>query len=345
MVPRQSERIGTVPRSTKRGEASAPGRVSWPGPAEAQIPGLRHGLLPVADGLRLHCKECGAGEPVLLIPGWPQNWYMWRFVMPMLAKAGRRVIAVDPRGFGDSNKPDAGYDVGTAAGDIHRLIAALALGEGRGVDIVSHDVGTWIAHAHAAEHPGDVRRLVVTDALIPGVSPEPPAGYPDRPRNARSWHFGFNGVEGLPETLIQGREREFLRWFFGPFKCTRSWCIKPAAFTEYLRVFSAPGAVRAGLNYYREAFGAAGMAESARRCRIRLAVPILALGGADAGGDGLLRTMGQFSADVTGVVYEGIPGTPCSGSSIRSWQPGRLPGMPIMIDCSPGRSAAWSERP
>lgn len=69
-----------------------------------------------------------------------------------------------------------------------------------------------------------------------GVFPEPPAGYPDRLRNARSWHFGFNHIEGLPETLIQGREREFLQWSFGPFKCTRTWCIEPAAFAEYLRV-------------------------------------------------------------------------------------------------------------
>ena len=296
----------TLTRSTKVGQISPPSRSPFHAMADAAIPNLCHGLVPVADGVRLHYVTCGTGEPVLLIPGWPQSWYAWRFVIPMLAEAGRCVVAVDPRGFGDSDKPEIGYDVGTAALDIHRLIERLGLSEGRGIDIVSHDVGTWIAHAHAAEYPSDIRRLVMTDALIPGVSPEPPAGYPDRLRNARTWHFGFNRIEGLPETLIQGRERAFLQWFFGPFKCTRTWSIEPAAFEEYLRVFSAPGAVRAGLNYYREAFSATGLARSAERRRIRLDMPILAAGGADADNDGLQRTLSPFASDITSVVYEGI---------------------------------------
>ena len=298
--------VATLSRSTKPGQASPPSRSPSLVPTDAAIPGLCHGVVPVADDVRLHYVTCGTGEPVLLIPGWPQSWYAWRFVIPMLVQAGRRVIAVDPRGFGDSDKPDTGYDVGTAALDIHRLIERLRLSDGKGIDIVSHDVGTWIAHAHAAEYPADVRRLVVTDALIPGVSPEPPAGYPDRLRNARTWHFGFNRIEGLAEALVHGREREFLQWFFGPFKCTRTWSIAPAAFEEYLRVFSAPGAVRAGMNYYREAFGSAGLARSADRCRVRLDMPILTVGGADADNDGLQRTMSRLADDVSGVVYEGI---------------------------------------
>jgi len=297
---------GMAPRSTLAGAASPP----YPAPRASRpaydIPGLPHGLVPVADGVRLHYVMAGEGEPVLLIPGWPQSWYAWRFMIPLLAAVGRRVYVVDPRGFGDSDKPDQGYDLGTAANDIHALIANLGLSERRGVDIVSHDVGTWIAHAHAATYPGDVRRLVVSDATIPGVSSPPPAGYPDRLRNARSWHFGFNRIEGLPEALIHGREREFLQWFFGSFKCTRTWTIDADAFEEYLRVFSFPGAVRAGLNYYREVFSAQGMAASAERCKRTLDMPILCLGGADADGDGLLRTMRQFGADVSGTVYQGV---------------------------------------
>jgi pimeloyl-ACP methyl ester carboxylesterase len=59
--------------------------------------------VPVADGVRLHYVVHGEGEPVLLLPGWPQSWYAWRFMIPLLAAAGRRVYAVDPRGFGDSD--------------------------------------------------------------------------------------------------------------------------------------------------------------------------------------------------------------------------------------------------
>jgi pimeloyl-ACP methyl ester carboxylesterase len=296
---------GTAP-STFAGALSPP----YPAPPTSRsahdIPGLLHGMVPVADGIRLHYVVAGEGDPVLLIPGWPQSWFAWRFMIPMLVAAGRRVYAIDPRGFGDSDKPDQGYDLETVAHDVHAFIAKLGLSEGHGIDIVSHDVGTWIAHSHAATYPGDVRRLVVSDATIPGVSPPPPAGYPDRLRNARSWHFGFNRIEGLPEVLIQGREREFLRWFFGSFKCTRTWTIDVDAFDEYLRVFCFPGAVRAGLMYYREVFSTQGMAAGAARCERSLRMPILALGGADADGDGLLRTMSQFSTDVSSTVYEGI---------------------------------------
>lgn len=294
------------PRTTFAGGKSTP----YPAPGASrprlEIPGLLHGLVQVADSVRLHYVSTGEGDPVVLIPGWPQSWYAWRFVIPMLAAAGRRVIAVDPRGFGDSDKPDSGYDLASTAHDIHVFIERLGLSEGKGIDIVSHDVGTWIAHAHAVDYPLDVRRLVVTDAHIPGVSPLPPAGYADRLRNARSWHFGFNRIDALPEMLIQGREREFLQWFFGPFKMTRTWTIDADAFEEYVRVFSYPGAVRAGLNYYREVFSTDGMQRSAARREQKLAMPILAVGGADGDSDGLLHTMSQFSENVTSVVYDGV---------------------------------------
>lgn len=270
------------------------------------IPGLEHGLVPVADGVRLHYVVAGEGEPVLLIPGWPQSWYAWRFVIPLLVNAGRRVYAVDPRGFGDSDMPVSGYDLGTGADDLHSFVHALDLVGQGGLDIVSHDVGSWIAHAHVATYPTDVRRLAITDATIPGVSPAPPADYPGEKRNERSWHFGFNRVEGLPEALIHGREREFLTWFFGPAKITRTWTIDADAFEEYLRVFSKPGAVRSGLNYYREVFSDAGRAASRERCKIELDLPILTVGGADADGDNLFRTMTQFASDVRNVVFEGI---------------------------------------
>jgi len=267
---------------------------------------LQHGLVPVADGVRLHYVEAGSGDPVLLIPGWPQSWYAWRLVIPLLAAHGRKVYAIDPRGFGDSDMPVTGYDLETVATDIHQFIEALGLRGEHGVDVVSHDVGSWIAHAHVAAYPQDVRRLVITDATIPGVSPLPPGDYPDQRQNERSWHFGFNRIEGLPEALIHGREREFLTWFFGPAKMTRQWTIDDDAFEEYLRVFSKPGAVRSGLNYYREVFSAAGREASRQRCKRRLTLPILTVGGADADGDNLFRTMTQFSDDVRNVVFEGI---------------------------------------
>ncbi len=197
----------------------------------------------LANGVRLHYVSAGEGEPVLLIPGWPQSWYAWRFVMKDLAAAGRRVVAVDPRGFGDSEKPARGYDLLTAADDIHAFIQAAGLARPGGIDVVSHDVGTWIAYSHASAYPHDVRRLVLSEASIPGTTP--PSGPPGDAANVKTWHFGFNRLDDLPEILVQGHERAYLTWLFAN-KSMRGWQFDSSAIDEYVRVFSAPGAARAG---------------------------------------------------------------------------------------------------
>jgi alpha/beta hydrolase fold len=105
----------------------------------------------IVNGVRLHYVTVGKGEPVLLLPGWPQSWYAWRFVMKELAASGREVFALDPRGFGDSEKPASGYDLATASDDVHAFIQAAGLARPGGIDIVSHDVGTWIDRLCACE--------------------------------------------------------------------------------------------------------------------------------------------------------------------------------------------------
>ena len=54
------------------------------------------------DGARFHYVTAGTGDPVLLIPGWPESWIAWRKVVPLLVRAGRRVVVLDPRGIGES---------------------------------------------------------------------------------------------------------------------------------------------------------------------------------------------------------------------------------------------------
>lgn len=264
---------------------------------------FRHGTA-VVRGVRLHFVEGGAGAPVLLLPGWPQSWYAWRQVMPLLAAAGRRVVALDPRGMGDSDRPAGGYDLATLAAEIHGLVEALALTADGPIDVVGHDVGAWIGHAHAADWPDDVRRLAVFDAALPGISPPPPPGIASPQANARTWHFGFNRLDDLPELLLEGKERAFLTWLFRS-KAVRPWTIAPADLDEYVRVNAAPGATRAALAYYRHALGPEGLAQSRARAQRRLAMPVLAVG-ADAGvGSILIETMRLVADDVTGAVFAG----------------------------------------
>src|SRR4029450_11930792 len=101
----------------------------------------------------------------------------------------RRVIALDPRGMGDSDRPASGYEMRTVAAELHDFVEALRLTANEPVDIVGHDLGTWIGYAYAAEWPGDVKRLAVFDAALPRIPPPPPAGLPSADADCETLHF------------------------------------------------------------------------------------------------------------------------------------------------------------
>ena len=255
----------------------------------------------VANGVRLHYVTVGKGEPALLMPGWPESWYAWRFVMRDLAASGRKAVAVDPRGFGDSEKPATGFDLKTASDDMHAFIQAAGLARAGGIDVVSHDLGAWIAYAHASAYPQDVRRLVLSEATMPGTTPA--GGVPSDEADVKTWHFAFNRLNDLPETLVQGHERPYLSWLFAN-KSIRNWKIDPAALDEYVRVFSAPGAARAGFDYYRQAFSAAGLAQAKERTAHKLAMPVFTLGGSGGLGQAMLKSVQPLAENASGTVLE-----------------------------------------
>ena len=155
------------------------------------------------EGLRIHCVVAGSGEPVLLVPGWPQTWYAWRHVMQALAAQGFMAIAVDPPGLGDSDRPEHGYDTGSIAQTLHQVMAQLGFSR---YHLVGHDVGMWIAYALACDHPDAVRTLAVTEAIIPGLAEAPPI-FVAPEENIFLWHFLFNQVRDLPELRSSGLAR------------------------------------------------------------------------------------------------------------------------------------------
>jgi pimeloyl-ACP methyl ester carboxylesterase len=130
------------------------------------LPGVTHRFVDVAaqDGsLRVHVADAGTGDPLLLLHGWPQHWYMWRHVLGALA--GRfRLIAPDLRGFGWTEAPGRGYDPRTFAEDAVALLDALGLDR---VALAGHDWGGYTAFLLAIAHPERVERLVVFGAPHP----------------------------------------------------------------------------------------------------------------------------------------------------------------------------------
>lgn len=242
--------------------------------------------------VELHFVTTGKGPPVLLLAGWPQTWYAWRKVMPIMAQ-NYTIVALDMRGLGDSDKPQSGYDTRTVSEDIYHLVKLFG---GQRFFLVGHDVGAWVAYAYAAAHGQTVRRLVVLDAAIPGITPAHAFGLS---RDSKTWQFVFHTVPDLPEEMTEGRERQYLSWFFRT-KSAHPETITPEALDEYVRCYSAPGGMRAGFEYYRAVFD--DIEQNQEYAKTKLSMPVLAFGGEKATGDRMLHTMQSVADDVRGGV-------------------------------------------
>jgi len=216
----------------------------------------------------LHYVTLGEGPPVVLLHGWPQTWYEWRHVMPLLARS-YTVIAPDLRGLGDSSRPLDGYDKRTVANDVWRLLTE-NLGHASFL-LVGHDWGGPTAYALAASHPEAVTKLAIIDVVIPGDGG-------DFSQGGRRWHHQFHMTPDLPEALVAGRERIYLQWFYQTF-AYKPGAISEADIDEFVRTYSQPGALRAGFAYYRNLPRDA--ADNARQLAtgFRLPMPVLAIGG------------------------------------------------------------------
>ena len=170
------------------------------------------------NGVQLHYVEGGSGLPLVCLPGWPQTWYSYRPVAVELAKA-YRVIIVDIRGMGSSEKPASGYDKKTMSTDIFKLIEQLGLPK---VAIMGHDIGGMVAMSFAFNYPEFTDKLIVLDGSHPteGMMQMPllpaPGTFTDKMDADRpyAWWMGFNQVKELPEKILEDRFQYLLDWLF-----------------------------------------------------------------------------------------------------------------------------------
>lgn len=267
--------------------------------------------LAAAAGMRLHCVVGGAGPTLVLVAGFPQSWYAWRRVMPLLADS-YRVIAVDLPGQGDSDKPFGGYDTRTTAERLHACLKSL--GVERHV-LVGHDVGAWVAYPYAHAYEGELAGAAFLDANIPGVTLRSTIRIAD-PDYWRNFHFLFNMIDDLPEALLAGRERILIEWFFKNKSANAAATFEVADIDEYERVYGALGGMRGMLGYYRAVIMDTRQNEvlSARKLRL----PVLALGGEVGSAPDLFEAMRSLGEDVRGGTVAG------SGHYIPEEQPEAL---------------------
>jgi pimeloyl-ACP methyl ester carboxylesterase len=247
--------------------------------------------------VRLHAVIGGDGPPLLLIHGWPGSWYYWRLVMPALAR-DFEVVAVDQRGIGLSDKPEDGYDVGTLANDLVGLMDALGHQQ---FAVVGVDTGMLIGYALAADDPERVVRVALGEAPLPGITSPNPLILPDQVK-ARLWHIPFNQQDKINEQLVTGREDIY---FGAEFDASAGTNKLPAATVRYyVEGLSDPDALHGSFQLYR-AFGATTAQNEQRKTR-RLAMPVLAMGGAESLGAMVADTMKLTADDVQTLVIPGI---------------------------------------
>lgn len=246
------------------------------------------------NGVRLHYLMSGQGDPIVLLHGYPETSYAWRKVIPELAKH-YTVIAPDLRGLGDSDKPASGYDKRTVAEDIYQLIRSLGFER---IFLVGQDYGGSTAYVFAAEHPQTVRRLVVIECAPAGlmkddVIPLVPGG--------GMWHRSFHVVPDLPESLVEGRERLYLSWFYQHYS-RNAGAISEADIDEYVRTYASPGGMHAGFEYYRTYFDDTDQGKEYAKTKLNM--PVLAIGADSLYGAAVAEYMQTAALDVRGAIVE-----------------------------------------
>jgi pimeloyl-ACP methyl ester carboxylesterase len=186
------------------------------------------------DGVTLALLDEGEGPPVLLIHGFPDSSQLWRHQVPALVAAGHRVIAPDLRGLGESDKPEAveEYAVARSVADMVALLDGLGVER---VSVVGHDFGAVVAWFLAALHPDRVERLVAMSVGHPNAR--------DRSIEQREklWYTLLFQFPGVGEELLTRDD----------WKLFREWLRGDGDLERAVADLSRPGALTAGLNWYR----------------------------------------------------------------------------------------------
>ena len=231
----------------------------------AQPPSNFKSLTANVNGINIHYVIGGTGEPLLLIHGFGQNWFMWNRLLPELSKHFT-VIAPDMPGLGESDKPDTGYTKKQLAQDLHGLVKQLGY---TNINVVGHDIGLMVAYAYAAQFGNEVKKVAFLDALLPGVEPVWSMV------RAQAWWFGFFGWPSSSD-IVQGKEKEFLTGFWPVVGHVENAFTKEET-DEFVRAYSTPKSTYGAFHWFA-AFPQDAI-DNQQFMKHKLQMPALAMGG------------------------------------------------------------------
>jgi len=199
-----------------------------------------------ADGVKLHVAKAGKGPAVVLLHGFPEFWYSWRYQIPALVEAGFSVFAPDQRGYNLSDKPagrDA-YHLVNLIDDVAHLVGQSGL---KRIHLVAHDWGGIVAWGFAHRYPELLDKLIILNAPHVAIHREKSK---QPPQMFRSWYIGFFCLPRIPEWVLSAGNYAAIREMFTD-KVARKNAFSPEDIEKYVEAISRPGALAAALNWYR----------------------------------------------------------------------------------------------
>jgi epoxide hydrolase 4 len=205
-----------------------------------------------ANGLTFEVDQCGSSDKfALLLHGFPESKFSWRYQMPLLAKLGYTVWAPNMRGYGKSSRPPAvaDYHIDHLVADAAALIDAAGR---KNTLLMAHDWGAVVAWQFAIRKARPLDRLVIMNVPHPACMTRELWTWAQL---KKSWYVFFFQIPWLPERLMARRGGEAVGRAFVDMAIDKSRF--PAAVTdEYRRNALEPGALKAMINYYRAAMRA-----------------------------------------------------------------------------------------
>ncbi|MGE8427084.1 MAG: alpha/beta fold hydrolase [Sphingobacterium sp.] len=252
------------------------------------VPGFTNNFI-VINGLSIHYVQGGKGDPIILIPGYPETWWAYHHVMPILAE-DNQVFVVEIRGMGSSDKPENGYDKKNMAKDIYELVKHLGFDS---VCIAGHDIGAHVAFSFACNYPQATSKLILLDTPHPD-----PSMYqlPMLPILGSSylypWWLAFNQVKELPEKLLEGRMSIVISWLFDNLLINKD-SISQFDISVYSEAYDNQDAIRSSNAWYQafpqdiKDYGSYN----------KLAMPVLAIGA--SGYDLLHHSLPEITCNLT----------------------------------------------
>jgi pimeloyl-ACP methyl ester carboxylesterase len=196
----------------------------------------------------MHYVEQGEGFPVLLLHGFPEMWYSWRYQIPALAEAGFRAIAPDMRGYGETHKPEGieAYDMEHLVGDMIGLLDALEIEK---AVIVGHDWGGVIVWPMAWMHPERMERVISLNVPFHGRAPiRPTEGFKRIPDGRFNYILYFQ-EPGRAEKDIEPDIDGWLERTVRGIAVQQDW-ITPETMAVFADAFK-KGGITGPINYYR----------------------------------------------------------------------------------------------